>query len=281
MAASVRAVGSLPRPLSSFIGREDLLADAARLLGDHRLLTLTGPGGSGKTRVAIELATRVGGKFPDGVHFVPLAAIRDPALIPSSVARSLGLPDSRDIRSSSTSLSTCATAQCWSSSTTSSSCWRAPPSSPSCWPRATPSGSWSRVARHCTSRVNRSSRCRPSACPRPDGPTRCERRTSLAATGRTARCVTCSASRSPATRTPSTGCSPTPRSTGTARRTACTSSPRLPGNRCSVSRSPPTSGGSPYPCRERGTVARPGWTRSSRSSTSAHRTGSSSTTRRR
>ncbi len=97
VAASVRAVGSLPRPLSSFIGREDLLADAARLLGDHRLLTLTGPGGSGKTRVAIELATRIGGEFPDGVHFVPLAAIRDPALIPSSVARSLGLPDSRDI----------------------------------------------------------------------------------------------------------------------------------------------------------------------------------------
>ena len=57
--ANVHAVGSLPRPLSSFIGREDVLADAERLLGDHRLLTLTGPGGSGKTRVAIELANRV------------------------------------------------------------------------------------------------------------------------------------------------------------------------------------------------------------------------------
>jgi non-specific serine/threonine protein kinase len=95
--ANVHAVGSLPRPLSSFIGREDVLADAERLLGDHRLLTLTGPGGSGKTRVAIELANRVDAEFPDGMHFVPLAAIRDPALIPSSIARSLGLPDSRYI----------------------------------------------------------------------------------------------------------------------------------------------------------------------------------------
>jgi len=51
---------ALPRPLSSFIGRADVLAEAARLLHDTRLLTLTWPGGSGKTRLGIELATRVG-----------------------------------------------------------------------------------------------------------------------------------------------------------------------------------------------------------------------------
>ncbi|MBC9822999.1 LuxR C-terminal-related transcriptional regulator [Terrabacter sp. MAHUQ-38] len=96
MAADVRSEGRLPRPLTSFIGREDVLAAAARLLREHRLLTLTGPGGSGKTRVAIELATRLGERFPDGVHFVPLAAVRDPTLIPSSIAQALGLPDSRD-----------------------------------------------------------------------------------------------------------------------------------------------------------------------------------------
>ena len=66
------------------------------MLHDTRLLTLTGPGGSGKTRLGIELATRVGAGYPDGAHFVPLAAIRDPALVPSSIAQSLGLQDARD-----------------------------------------------------------------------------------------------------------------------------------------------------------------------------------------
>ena len=97
MVADAPVAGSLPRPLSSFIGREDVLADAARLLGEHRLLTLTGPGGSGKTRVAIELASRLREDFPDGVSFVPLSAVRDPALVASSIAQALGLPDSRDI----------------------------------------------------------------------------------------------------------------------------------------------------------------------------------------
>src|SRR6185437_5213215 len=94
--ADVRMPSALPRPLSSFIGREDVLAEAAQLLHDTRLLTLTGPGGSGKTRLGIELATRVGAGYPDGAHFVPLAAIRDPALVPSSIAQSLGLQDARD-----------------------------------------------------------------------------------------------------------------------------------------------------------------------------------------
>ena len=87
----------LPRPLSSFIGRQDVLAQARELLGRHRLLTLTGAGGSGKTRLGIELAARVSGDFPDGAHFVALAAIRDPALVPSAIARSLGLQDPQDV----------------------------------------------------------------------------------------------------------------------------------------------------------------------------------------
>lgn len=96
MRADVRGPSTVPRPLSSFIGREDVLAEVAQLLASNRLVTLTGPGGSGKTRLSIELATRVSTDYPDGAHFVPLAAIRDPALVPSSIAQRLGLQDSRD-----------------------------------------------------------------------------------------------------------------------------------------------------------------------------------------
>jgi predicted ATPase/DNA-binding CsgD family transcriptional regulator len=88
---------SLQRPLTSFVGREQELAELRQLLAGNRLLTLTGPGGSGKTRLGIELATMVVDEFPDGVHFVALAAIRDVALVPSSIAQQLGLQDSRDM----------------------------------------------------------------------------------------------------------------------------------------------------------------------------------------
>jgi len=59
--------GNLPRPLTSFVGRERELEQAARLLGSSVLLTLTGPGGSGKTRLSVELAASVAGDYPDGV----------------------------------------------------------------------------------------------------------------------------------------------------------------------------------------------------------------------
>jgi predicted ATPase/DNA-binding CsgD family transcriptional regulator len=87
--------GRLPRPLTSFIGREQELAEARRLLERSRLLTLTGPGGSGKTRLCIELAAGAAGDYPDGVSFVRLAPVRDPRLVPSSIAQSVGLPDPR------------------------------------------------------------------------------------------------------------------------------------------------------------------------------------------
>jgi non-specific serine/threonine protein kinase len=88
--------GGLPRPLTSFIGRERELAQARRLLADSYLVTLTGPGGSGKTRLGIALAAEVAGDYPDGVFFVPLAPVRDPGLVPSTIAQSLGLQDARD-----------------------------------------------------------------------------------------------------------------------------------------------------------------------------------------
>jgi non-specific serine/threonine protein kinase len=87
---------SLPRPLTSFIGRERELAQAKRLLQGSYLVTLTGPGGSGKTRLCIALAAAVAGDYPDGVYFVPLAPVRDPGLVPSTIAQSIGLQDARD-----------------------------------------------------------------------------------------------------------------------------------------------------------------------------------------
>jgi predicted ATPase/DNA-binding CsgD family transcriptional regulator len=92
---AARRPGELPRPRTSFVGRADELAELDRLLDRTRLLTVTGPGGCGKTRLAIAFAERVTPGYPDGVHFVPLAAIRDPALVPVSIAQCLGLQDSR------------------------------------------------------------------------------------------------------------------------------------------------------------------------------------------
>ena len=88
--------GRLPRPLTSFIGRERELAQAKRLLQSSYLVTLTGPGGSGKTRLCIALASEVAGDYPDGVYFVPLAPVRDPGLVPSTIAQGIGLQDARD-----------------------------------------------------------------------------------------------------------------------------------------------------------------------------------------
>ena len=85
----------LPRSPTSFIGRESELAQARDLLAGTRLLTLTGPGGCGKTRLAIELASRTPEDFPDGAHFVSLASVRDSALVPVSIARGIGLQDAR------------------------------------------------------------------------------------------------------------------------------------------------------------------------------------------
>src|SRR5262250_2886669 len=90
------AAGRVPRPRTSFVGRERELGSARRLLDYTRLLTLTGPGGSGKTRLRIALAARMEAEFGDGVHFVPLVAVRDPSLVPASIAQSIGLQDARE-----------------------------------------------------------------------------------------------------------------------------------------------------------------------------------------
>lgn len=90
VAGKNHAIGYLPSPLTSFIGRERELVDVERLMGHARLLTLTGAGGSGKTRLALEAAKKVRPEYVDGVWFVDLAAVGESLLVGDAVAEVLG-----------------------------------------------------------------------------------------------------------------------------------------------------------------------------------------------
>jgi hypothetical protein len=84
---------TLPVPATAFLGREAELVEVTQRLTDPdtRLLTLTGPGGTGKTRLALQAAAEVSESFPDGVWWVPLAPLRDPALALATVAQAVQL----------------------------------------------------------------------------------------------------------------------------------------------------------------------------------------------
>ena len=82
---------ALPVSLTSFVGRERDLDEVRRLLGVTRLLTLTGPGGVGKTRLALEAARQLAADYPDGIALVDLAALSTPDLVPERVAAALGV----------------------------------------------------------------------------------------------------------------------------------------------------------------------------------------------
>ncbi|MFF3711667.1 ATP-binding protein [Streptomyces phaeochromogenes] len=88
-----RRVHQPPVETTSFVDRRDELAEGRRLLATARLVTLTGPGGVGKTRLAGRIAARVERAFPDGVRFAHLAGLHDPALVPLAAADALGLHD--------------------------------------------------------------------------------------------------------------------------------------------------------------------------------------------
>ena len=85
------ALTNVPIQLSGFVGRERELADVQRLLSTSRLVTLSGAGGCGKTRLAIQIAETVSDMFMDGVWMVDLAPLRESALVPQLVAQTLGL----------------------------------------------------------------------------------------------------------------------------------------------------------------------------------------------
>ena len=83
--------GNLPGVTTSFIGRESEAGELLAAVKAHRLVTLTGVGGVGKTRLALEVAARLADEFPDGVWFFELAAVTDPAAVPDAVAAVLGI----------------------------------------------------------------------------------------------------------------------------------------------------------------------------------------------
>jgi predicted ATPase/class 3 adenylate cyclase/DNA-binding CsgD family transcriptional regulator len=87
---------NLPTQLTSFIGRERELEEIKRLVSTYRLVTLTGPGGVGKTSLALHTARDLYRTFPDGAQFVALSAIHDPTLIIPTIAQTLGLAESPD-----------------------------------------------------------------------------------------------------------------------------------------------------------------------------------------
>ena len=84
---------NLPAELTSFVGRRKELSEVKRLLTQTRLLTLTGSGGAGKTRLALRAASEMARSFPDGVWLVSLASIDDPQLVLQAVFSALGLQD--------------------------------------------------------------------------------------------------------------------------------------------------------------------------------------------
>jgi len=93
---SARTQGNLPLQITSFIGREDEIQKVQDMFASASLVTLTGPGGCGKTRLAVEVAQRSAGQFPQGVWLVELASLADPTYVPQTVAASLGLREARE-----------------------------------------------------------------------------------------------------------------------------------------------------------------------------------------
>ena len=87
-----RASTNLPVQLTSFVGRRSEVAELVELVSRERLLTLTGPGGTGKSRLSIQVGKTASDRFRDGVYFVSLAAIKEPDLVFSAISTALAIP---------------------------------------------------------------------------------------------------------------------------------------------------------------------------------------------
>ena len=153
---------SLPRPPTPLIGRERELAELEQLVGAERLVTVTGPGGIGKTRLALAVCERLEARFADGAAFVQLASITDPALVPATIARALQIEERpgdeliEAIAHGPRRTSCCFASTTWSSSSTRHR------SSASCSRNARACTCSSPAARRSASRASRSTRCRRS-----------------------------------------------------------------------------------------------------------------------
>ncbi len=109
-AGTVPGVHGFPAALTSFVGRVAAVDEVCGLLDGCRLVTVTGPGGVGKTRLATEAAHRIAPRFADGACLVELAAVQESAMVPAAVAVALGIPQSPD-RSAADSLAVAARMQ--------------------------------------------------------------------------------------------------------------------------------------------------------------------------
>jgi non-specific serine/threonine protein kinase len=94
---SKKPITNLPAPLTTFIGREKEQADVIKLIDRHRLITLTGSGGVGKSRLSIKVGEQVLADYADGVWFVELASLSDPALLAPTVTALFGITPQSDI----------------------------------------------------------------------------------------------------------------------------------------------------------------------------------------
>ena len=93
----MRGAATCPWPPPPWLAARRLLAEVAELVRANQLVTLSGVGGVGKTRLAIAVATEMAGEFPDGVWMVELAPLRDPAAVPDAIAVVLGITPRGDV----------------------------------------------------------------------------------------------------------------------------------------------------------------------------------------
>ena len=161
-----------PAPLTSLVGRERELADLAALVARHdgRLVTLTGPGGSGKTRLALETGRRLLRDFGDGVVFVDLTPLTDAALVLPTIASTLGVREQMGYRLVETLVNVLASKHLLLCSTTVSRCSTQLPKLPNCWWRSPTSRSSPPAGNPYACEANASfqcfrCRCRPRTAP--------------------------------------------------------------------------------------------------------------------